>query len=101
MSVLFSARAAGAVGVVSLALITAALITFPSFPTTGAALSTKTPAVTVNRALKGDRQPIGQPEQLSAPAPVPSQARVPVGCDAAFSPVATPSMAHVFGRCTV
>jgi hypothetical protein len=101
MGAIVYTRAAGAVGVVSLALVTAALLTFPSFPTTGAALSATTPAVAVNRALKGDRLPAARPEQAGAPVLIAPQARVPFGCDAAFSPVAAPSMAHVFRRCAV
>jgi hypothetical protein len=62
----------------------------------------------VNRALKGDRlrhpEPSARPRELGLPAsPERSKPRekIPVGCDAAFSPVAAPAKAAVFGRCMV
>ena len=118
----FLGKAAGAVGsavgLVSLSLFTAALITFPAWPTTGAGFWA-TPSVSVNRALKGDRLPINSapdasplnpisspPAQLpdeSQPAPPwpRTRAQIPLGCDAAFSPISSPLLAHVFRRCAV
>ncbi len=53
--------------------------------------------VLVNRATKGDRLP---PKRTSAASlPVAGKAKPPVGCDPAFSRVADPAHAHVFGRC--
>jgi hypothetical protein len=93
----------GAIGVVLLSIFTAAVITLPSRPTTGAGILAHAP--TVNRALKGDRLPIGL-DLRSTPAdmaPTPpkslSRAQIPLGCDAAFSPIAAPLLAHVFRRC--
>jgi hypothetical protein len=122
----------GAVGLISLSLFTAALITFPAWPITaglptagltGAGLtgagSRATPSVSVNRALKGDRLPINIPEGVSplhpislsparlpdesqpAPAQPRTRAQIPLGCDAAFSPISAPLLAHVFRRCAV
>jgi hypothetical protein len=107
----------GAVGLVSLSLFTAALITFPAWPTTGAGLTGAgfwtTPSVSVNRALKGDRLPINIPQGASplhsilpdesqpAPAQPRTRAQIPLGCDAAFSPISSPLLAHVFRRCVV
>jgi hypothetical protein len=85
------------------ALFAASFISFPSFP--GAGLFTvNTP--TVDRALKGDRLPLTAPAGaplIGAPAPQRQQSRekVPIGCDGAFSPVASPLRANVFRRCTV
>ena len=117
----FLGKVAGAVGsaagLVSLSLFTAALITFPAWPTTGAGFW-KTPSISVNRALKGDRLPInGTPDASplhpisSPPAQLPDEsqqatrprtrAQIPLGCDAAFSPISSPLLAHVFRRCAV
>jgi hypothetical protein len=111
----------GAIGLIMLSLFAAALITFPAWPTTiagltGAGLSA-TPAVSVNRALKGDRLHINMtpaaapaPSVPSSPARLPDERRpaqlrtrahVPLGCDAAFSPISSPLLAHVFRRCVV
>jgi hypothetical protein len=128
-----AAGAAGsAIGLISLSLFTAALITFPAWPITAglpAAGSTNagltgagfwaTPSVSVNRALKGDRLPINIPagasplhpislprsrlpdESQPAPAQPRTRAQIPLGCDAAFSPISSPLLAHVFRRCVV
>lgn len=94
------------VAAVAFALVTASLICFPSFSTTGAGL-TPTPAISVNRTLKGDRLPANptawQQEFRPPVAPPQSQsrARVPLGCDNAFSPVSSPGLANVFRRCLV
>lgn len=96
------------VAAVAFALVTASLVSFPSYSTTGAGL-TSTPAISVNHALKGDRLPTANPtfvwqHELRPPvAPLQSQyrARVPLGCDNAFSPVSSPGLANVFRRCLV
>ena len=101
MNAALSARLAGTAGAVSLALLSAALITFPVFPTTGAALSTQSPPVSVNRALKGDRLPTERSDQSGSPVRTLPQARVPFGCEAAFSPISSPLLASIFRRCMV
>ncbi len=85
-----------------------------------------TPASSVNRAAKGDRGDVSFVVKAphlatSAVKPAPANARKeeardqeqardrkpetsqdrrpPVGCDPMFSPVASPSLAHHFGRC--
>lgn len=90
---------------VAFALVTASLVSFPSFSTTSAN-AIPTPAVSVNRALKGDRLPSVNPTALKLRSPVAplqtqSRARVPVGCDNAFSPISSPRLANVFRRCVV
>jgi hypothetical protein len=57
--------------------------------------------ISVNRTQKGDRLQASIAQQhpnnsktISAP-----PRRVPFGCDPAFSPVAAPEFAHIFGRC--
>jgi hypothetical protein len=104
-----TARLASAVGVCSLVLFTAALLVFPSLPTTGAGLSTAPGRVLVDRTLKGDRLPLAKPakeaDEFAAPplSPVRTlpQRKVPAGCDPAFSPISSPQLAHVFRRCVV
>lgn len=104
-----TARLASAVGVLSLFLYTAALIVFPSLPTTGAGLSAGQDRITVDRTHKGDRLPLVKPangaEGLEAPPLSParprSQGRIPTGCDPAFSPISAPQLGHIFRRCVV
>ncbi len=105
---ILSARIAGAMGVLLLALVTAGLVSVPSFPTTGAGLSATEPTISVNRVRKGDRLPILGPTVRPlglAPASPPSrsparaQSQIPPGCDPAFSPISSPLLAHVFKRC--
>jgi len=95
------------VAAVAFALLAASLVSFPSLSTTGVGLSA-TPAALVNRAIKGDRLPAANPtarrQEFRPPlAPLQSQssARVPLGCDNAFSPVSSPRLANVFRRCLV
>ena len=67
---------------------------------------TRAPEVLVNRAHKGDRlahAPAGQKMQINPMSTVKTSMpeRPPLGCDAAFSPVADPARGYVFGRCMV
>jgi hypothetical protein len=97
-----------AVGVLSLAVLIVGLIPFVSVGlSAGAVLMGATAPVSVNRALKGDRLPLISDAVNSAVsrAVLQSQQRsqtptsIPVGCDAAFSPISSPSLAHVYRRC--
>lgn len=73
--------------------------------TIAAALSS-TPALTnhVNRAAKGDRLTVMRrpvkplPDVAREPSP---EGNPPVGCESSFSPVVSPSLAHIVGRCMV
>ena len=56
--------------------------------------------VTVNRARKGDRAPAPM-EQARERKETPAAKKLMEGCDPSFSPVASPSLAHLTGRCTV
>ena len=104
-----TARLASAVGALSLFLFTAALIVFPSLPTTGAGLAAGQDRITVDRTHKGDRLLLVKPakgaEELAQPPLSParpqSQGRIPTGCDPAFSPISAPQLGHVFRRCVV
>jgi hypothetical protein len=105
---------------VAVASVASGLIVVVIDPVTsaGAHGSNIIPSV-INRALKGDRlqtdqlpmhmashphsqsADIGRPGSPAAAAPVklvPKKA--PFGCDPSFSPVVSPSLADIFGRCT-
>jgi hypothetical protein len=105
-------RIIGAGALISLAFFFASLDPFlRAAPITRVAVSERTPPVSVNRYRKGDRQPLFRSSDNSGRAVIDrtmdlrgrngSQARgrVPVGCDPAFSPVASPLLATVYGRC--
>jgi hypothetical protein len=100
MSAIPTVRFASSIGTFLLVLFTA----FPSFPKIGAGLYATTPAVAVDRTLKGDRLPVSrlidwpsEPGSTMSPARLPAE--IPTGCDPAFSPISSPAMAHVFRRC--
>jgi len=61
------------------------------------------PAFSVNRDRKGDRLPLHPSRTIWREFRVPdgrqSQQRVPLGCDLAFSPVTSPALSKVYGRC--
>ncbi len=100
-------RIAGALGVTALGMCFLSLVPFLSAePSTGAGYVPSPPSFTVNRALKGDRLPMHEALNASAwQTEFGSQARasvphgIPVGCDPAFSPVASPRFAYIYGRC--
>jgi hypothetical protein len=89
--------------VAAVAIFTASFISFASAP--GSGLFTVNPPQ-VDRSFKSDRLPLAVPAETSrigTPAAPTQQSRekVPVGCDGAFSPIASPRHANVFRRCTV
>jgi hypothetical protein len=103
MAKLVSVRIAGAVAFIAVAFL---LISFE--PLLRAApfdpgLSTQTTAFSVNRFRKGDLLPVQHSgaiwRDFRRPDGLESEQRVPVGCDPAFSPVSTPALGTVFGRC--
>jgi hypothetical protein len=105
---ILSARIAGVVGVLSLALIAAGLVSVPSFPMPAVPLALAEPAIFVNRAHKGDRLPVPRlavrefefaPLSPQSRPPAPAQLQIPPGCDGAFSPISSPLLANVFRRC--
>jgi hypothetical protein len=79
---------------IAVGLIAGAFPTLVSNP--GLAKSAQS-SVLVNRATKGDRLPLKRSSAASLP--VAGKVQLPVGCDPAFSRVADPAHAHVFGRC--
>lgn len=105
MARLLFVRIAGALGATSLAAFFVVLIPFLSAePSAGAGFAVKAPSFTVNREFKSDRLSLPANINYSRNGTVPKeQARtpeeIPVGCDSAFSPISSPRLAHVFGRC--
>jgi uncharacterized protein (DUF58 family) len=107
-------RIAGALGITALALFFVSVIPFFADPIVGAGFAAKPPSFSVNREFKGDRLP------ASSIAPVASRSRpqngantrdlggqdqaqkprrIPIGCEGAFSPISSPRLAHIVGRC--
>jgi hypothetical protein len=66
-------------------------------------ISDGTPAVSVNRFRKGDRLPLHHSRAIrpdpQAPDGLQTQGKVPLGCDPAFSPVTSPALSKLYGRC--
>jgi hypothetical protein len=71
---------------------------FPPVVSTPSVARTAQQTVSVNRTNKGDRLLLKRTSTVSLPA-MAVKARPPVGCDPAFSRVADPARAHIFGRC--
>jgi hypothetical protein len=96
-------RVTGAVVLCSLAFLLVSLDPFLRAAPIGPGVGGQTPAVSVNRFRKGDLLPIHRPgalrQNFRRPDGLQTQRHVPFGCDPAFSPVATPSLSEVFGRC--
>ncbi|MBX9830282.1 MAG: hypothetical protein K2Z80_27345 [Xanthobacteraceae bacterium] len=90
----------------ALALTAATIVALPVAKAIDAVTLTPAPQVKVNRAAKGDllavrrTVPKQTPEQAIRKPSGPNQKqRIMDGCDPLFSPVTTPSMAHIPGRC--
>jgi len=109
-----SLRIVVAFAFVSLAFFFASLDPFlRAAPIGGPAVNDRTPAVSVNRYRKGDRLPALNNSDnsnrtgakgaiwwdLRGQGSSQTRGQVPIGCDPAFSPVSSPSLAAVFGRC--
>ena len=97
-------RIAGALGVTALALLFVGLIPFFADPTVGAGIADKAPGFSINRQFKGDRLPVsGAPNVarrgLSTQDQSSKPQKIPVGCEGAFSPISSPRLAHIVGRC--
>jgi hypothetical protein len=100
MQLSFAVRATA----VALTLFGVSFASFPSLP--HPALKQPAASPTVNRALKGDRLPVtgpgGRSRAIGQPLSEPQSAeKILAGCDAAFSALASPRSAPVFGRCAV
>lgn len=100
-------RIAGAIGILSIVFLLVSLDPFlAAAPLAGLA---RTPQVTVDRSLKGDLLPLfnagiarsngARPAELGAKERSQQREQIPVGCDPAFSPVSSPALAKIYGRC--
>jgi hypothetical protein len=98
-------RIVSAFGLVTLAAL---FVGIDPFLGVGATLSSQTPAVSVNRTLKGDRLPVANSAILDLPdgparfAQQPgtqqTRAQTPFACDPAFSLIRSPNSAPVSGN---
>jgi hypothetical protein len=117
-------RISGALGITALALFFVSVIPFFADPIVGAGFAAKSPSFSVNREFKGDRLPassiapvasrsrpqngpntrdlgardlgardLGGQDQAQKPR------RIPIGCEGSFSPISSPRLAHILGRC--
>ncbi len=102
-------RIVSAFGLVALAAL---FVGIDPFLSAGASLTSQTLAVSVNRALKGDRLPIANSAILDGPdrqarfarqPGIETRAQTPFACDPAFSlirsPNSPPASANVYRRC--
>ncbi len=97
-------RIAGLAGLVSLALLLFLVSLDPllrAAPLTDPGVTANTHAFSINRARKGDRLPsfATGAARSGAPASLQTRGKPPVGCDPAFSPVTSPALKHIYGRC--
>lgn len=97
-------RIAGALGITALALFFVGLIPFLADPTVGAGIAAKAPSFSVNRQFKGDLLPLSSAPNvarrgLSTQEQSSKPQKIPVGCEGSFSPISSPRLAHVVGRC--
>jgi hypothetical protein len=107
-------RMASAIGLVALSLFFVGLIPFlpilSAGPSAGAGFTVRAPATSVNHEFKSDRLPLPSdansafsknvPQHSQSSKPIQGLKEIPDGCDPSFSPITTPQLAHVFGRCT-
>ena len=100
---LFCIRIVGALALCSFAFVLVSLDPFLSAAALRSGVSARTPVTAVNRFRKGNRLPISQPgtagRETDEHDGLQSSKKVPFGCDPAFSPVTTPSLSTVYGRC--
>jgi hypothetical protein len=91
-------RMASAAGLMALALF---FVGVDPFLSAGAGFPSRTPAVSVDRSLKGDRLDVA-PDWQSASGPkqgTEPRAQMPFACDPAFSPIFSSVSANVYRRC--
>lgn len=95
-------RIAGALALCSLAFLFLSTDPFLSAASIGPGVSGHDRAFSVNRFRKGDRlprRPAGAIWRNRVPDGLQSQEKLPFGCDPAFSPVTSPALSSIYGRC--
>lgn len=101
MARLLCLRITGAIALCSLGFLLVSLDPFLSAAPIDPGFSRQTPPVLVNRFRKGDRLPLYHQgvREMQPQGSVKRQGGVPFACDREFSPVTTPTLSGVFGRC--
>ena len=105
MARLFYLSVAGMLALASLAFFVVGFAPLLSAAPFSPGISDRTPAVSVNRFRKGDRLPVRDTQAIQPDLQMPdgleiqSQGKVPLGCDPAFSPVTSPALSNLYGRC--
>ena len=103
MARLVSLRMVGAVALCSATFVLVGAAPYLHAAPVPPGLSDPGPAMTVNHFRKGDRMPLFRSGAVRQEQPGPSglltQRKVPFGCDSSFSPVVSPELASVYGRC--
>lgn len=99
-----SLRVVGAVALCSAAFVVAGAAPYLYAAPAVSGLSDPEPAMTVNHFRKGDRLPLFHRRAVRQEVPVPpagsqTHGKVPIGCDSSFSPVTSPELAKLYGRC--
>jgi hypothetical protein len=91
----------------ALAVTAATIVALPVAKAIDAATLSPSPSIKVNRAAKGDLLAVRRPaatketpgQAIRKPSGPNEKRQIMDGCDPLFSPVTTPSMAHIPGRC--
>ena len=103
MARLFYLSVAGVAALAALAFFLVGFAPLLSAAPFSPGVSDRAAAVSVNHFRKGDRLPLRDsravqpdPQMLDG---LEIQGKVPVGCDPAFSPVTSPALSSLYGRC--
>jgi hypothetical protein len=101
MAKLISLRFMGAAALCSAAFVLAGVAPRLHAAPVGSGMSDPVPAAEVNRLRKGDRLPLFHPHTVGLELPAGSrvQGKVPLGCDPSFSPILSPQLGRLYGRC--
>ncbi len=102
MARLVSFRLMGAAALCSAAFVLAGAAPYLYAAPITPGLTDPEPAMTVNDFRKGDRLPLFQRRAVRQEVPSigpQTRGKVPVGCDSSFSPVTSPQLATLYGRC--
>jgi hypothetical protein len=99
-----SFRLMGAAALCSAAFVLAGAAPYLYAAPAAPGLSDPEPSMSVNHFRKGDRLPLFHPRAVRQEVPSPpvgsqTQGKVPLGCDSSFSPVTSPELATLYGRC--
>jgi hypothetical protein len=104
MARLISLRFVGAAALCSAAFVVTGVAPRLHATPVGSGMSDHVPAMEVNHLRKGDRLPLFHPRTVGRELPAlptgsQTQGKVPLGCDASFSPILSPQLGALYGRC--